>query len=100
MVNNTAGQVLGLVSTRGAFARTPKGARPSQDAALRAMGAERSYAVPLNWTFFVEILVIAYALAGAAMLTMHGQAAWSLPLVFWATCLGLVVQLQVAPQPA
>ncbi len=100
MVNNTVGQVLGLVSTRGGFARTPKGARPSQDAALRAMGAERPYALPLNWTFFIELLVIAYALAGTAMLAARGQAAWSLPLVFWATCLGLVVQLQVAPQPA
>jgi hypothetical protein len=100
MVNNTVGQILGLVSTRGGFARTPKGARPCRDAALRAMGAERPYALPLNWTFFIELLVIAYALAGTALLAARGQAAWSLPLVFWATCLGLVVQLQVVPQPA
>lgn len=100
MVNNTVGQLLGLTSKRGAFARTPKGARPSNDDALRAMGAERPYELPLNWTFFIELLVIAYALAGTAMLALHGQVAWSLPLVFWATCLGLVVQLQVTPQPA
>jgi len=95
MVNNTAGQIQGFITSGGEFVRTPKfAARTGSSAAARAYGN------PLHWTFFVEVLLIAYCLAGAALLVTRGEGLWAIPLVFWAGCLGLVAQLQMVPRMA
>ena len=39
---------------------------------------------------------MAYCLAGAAFLVQHGEGLWSLAMLFWAACLGLMVQQQMA----
>jgi len=39
---------------------------------------------------------MAYCLAGAVLLVQRGEALWSLAMVFWAVCLGLMVQQQLA----
>lgn len=101
MVNNTVGQIQGLLSSGGEFVRTPKLASTHDDAAMVAMGADTPYASPLHWTFFAELLVMAYCVAGAVFLVQQGEALWSLAMVFWALCLGLMVQQQVSiPSPA
>jgi hypothetical protein len=101
MVNNSAGQIQGFIEAGGEFVRTPK-ANPHP--AARPMpspgGITRAYASPLHWTFFAEILVIAYCLAGTALLFGQGEALWAIPMLFWAMCLGLVAQLQMAPRLA
>ena len=43
----------------------------------------------------VEIGVIGYCLASTVMLVQAGEGLWAVPLVFWAACLGMVVQLQL-----
>jgi glycosyltransferase involved in cell wall biosynthesis len=96
MVNNTVGQIQGFLSMGGEFGRTPKAASHHEDASLVALGADRPYASPLHWTFFAELLVMAYCVAGAAMLIQQGEALWSLAMMFWAACLGLMVQQQIA----
>ncbi len=71
--------------------------------AARAAGSTsmvKAYASPLHWTFFAEILVIAYCLADTALLFSQGVALWAIPMLFWAMCLGLVAQLQMAPRLA
>jgi len=93
MVNNTAGQMLGFLPRPGEFARTPK-------ASVGLGAGARPYRSRLHWTFFAELAVMAYSLGGAALLVQRGEGLWALPLVFWAGCLGLVAQLQMAPQPA
>jgi cellulose synthase/poly-beta-1,6-N-acetylglucosamine synthase-like glycosyltransferase len=99
MVNNAAGQIQGFVEAGGEFVRTPKSNRPAGGTVL-ASGAGKQYASPLHWTFFAELLVIAYCFAGTALLLSRGEAAWAIPMFFWAMCLGLVVQLQMAPRLA
>jgi len=118
MVNNSAGQLQGFIERGGEFVRTPKSNRPAPAAALSASGGaavltapttatgipdsgfEKPYASPLHWTFFVELLVIAYCLFGTALLVQHGEALWAVPMLFWAICLGLVAQLQMTPRVA
>lgn len=95
MVNNTAGQIHGFLGAGGEFLRTPKLSRSS-----RGAGFNKPYTSPLHWTFFAELVVIAYCFGGAALLVSRGEPLWSIPLLFWAGCLGLVVQLQMAPRPA
>ena len=59
------------------------------------------YASPLDWTFFAELLVMGYCVAGAVFLIKAGEALWSVPMVMWALCMGLMVQQQMAaPRPA
>ena len=94
MVNNTWGQIQGFLTAGGEFLRTPKGVHRAKDRALAPL-AERAYLNPLHWTFFVEILVIGYCLAGGAFLVQHGDALWSLPMFMWSLSLGLVVQQQL-----
>lgn len=99
MVNNSAGQVAGFLSEGGEFVRTPKAQHvPSETAPEKVK--PKAYSVPLHWTFFIELIVMAYCLASTAMLVANGEALWAVPLVFWAACLGLVVQLQMTPAPA
>lgn len=86
MVNNTVAQVQGLIAGEGEFVRTPKGG-----GAL----VER-YRLPLHWTFFAELAVVAYCLWGVALLVQAGEALWAAPLVFWGGCVALVVYLQLA----
>ncbi|MFQ5537618.1 MAG: glycosyltransferase family 2 protein [Gemmatimonadota bacterium] len=95
MVNNTAGQIMGALGREGEFARTPKVPRPTEFEETRRLGSQRPYRVPLHWTFFAELLVLLYALAGAAVLIRAGDPLWSFPLFFWAGCIGLVVWLQL-----
>jgi cellulose synthase/poly-beta-1,6-N-acetylglucosamine synthase-like glycosyltransferase len=100
MVNNSAGQIQGFVEAGGEFVRTPKSNRPPGARAAPVSGAVRQYSSPLHWTFFAELLVIAYCFVGTAVLFSHGEALWAIPMLFWAMCLGLVVQYQVAPRLA
>jgi glycosyltransferase involved in cell wall biosynthesis len=100
MVNNTVGQIQGFLFMGGEFGRTPKATAGHEDASLVTMGADRPYDSPLHWTFFVELLVMAYCVAGAVMLVHEGEALWSLAMVFWAACLGLMAQQQVAVRVA
>jgi cellulose synthase/poly-beta-1,6-N-acetylglucosamine synthase-like glycosyltransferase len=95
MVNNTVGQIQGFATSGGEFVRTPKRKRVSTDSALAALGAEQAYSSPLHWTFFAEVLVITYCLAGAAFLVRQGEGLWSVAMLFWAACLGLMVQQQM-----
>jgi hypothetical protein len=97
MVNNTAGQIHGFVAAGGEFVRTPKLSRGNGAPRARTV---KPYGSPLHWTFFAELGVIAYCVAGAALLVSRGEPFWAIPLLFWAGCLGLVVQLQMAPRPA
>jgi len=99
MVNNSAGQIQGFIEAGGEFVRTPKSNRPA-GAKPAATGAVKQYSSPLHWTFFAELLVIAYCLAGTALLVSRGEALWAIPMLFWAMCLGLVVQFQMAPRVA
>jgi cellulose synthase/poly-beta-1,6-N-acetylglucosamine synthase-like glycosyltransferase len=75
------------------------------DARAAVAGATRvrpkAYASPLDWTFFAEILVMAYCAFGAAFLIQSGEAFWSVPMFMWALCMGLMVQQQMLlPRPA
>lgn len=99
MVNNSAGQIQGFIEAGGEFVRTPKSS-PQPAARAGQSAAARAYTSPLHWTFFAELLVIAYCLAGTALLISRGEAMWAIPLLFWAICLGLVAQLQMTPAPA
>ena len=100
MVNNTVGQIQGFATSGGEFVRTPKRKRVSADGSLAALGAEQAYSSPLHWTFFAELLVIAYCLAGAAFLVQQGEGLWSVAMIFWAACLGLMVQQQMTRSQA
>ena len=125
MVNNTVGQIRGFLQAGGEFARTPKlsrrpaapapahtasasstfgagggGSNPGHAPQTAVAGAERPYGLPLDWTFFLEVAVIGYCLWGATLLVTQGEALWAVPLVLWSFCLGLVVQLQMLPQPS
>lgn len=100
MVNNTVGQIQGFLSSGGEFVRTPKTGAVHDDEVMVAMGADAPYTSPLHWTFFAELLVMAYCVVGAVFLVQHGEALWSLAMVFWAACLGLMVQQQVASSAA
>jgi cellulose synthase/poly-beta-1,6-N-acetylglucosamine synthase-like glycosyltransferase len=93
MVNNSAAQVEGYLTSGGEFVRTPKGRGPTS-------AKNGAYAIPLHWTFFVELLVVVYCLAATALLVSRGEALWAIPLVFWAVCVGLVAQLQMVARPA
>jgi cellulose synthase/poly-beta-1,6-N-acetylglucosamine synthase-like glycosyltransferase len=93
MVNNSVGQMQGFLSRGGEFARTPKG-RPSQD----GTSLLRPYESPLHWTFFLELVVVAYCVATSALLVERGEALWALPMLFWGASVGLVMRLQLAPQ--
>jgi cellulose synthase/poly-beta-1,6-N-acetylglucosamine synthase-like glycosyltransferase len=96
MVNNSAGQIQGFLSPGGEFVRTPKAHHIGRVGAT----APRLYESPLHWTFFAEILVATYCLAGTAMLVNAGEGFWAIPLVFWAGCLALVIRLQLTPSHA
>jgi cellulose synthase/poly-beta-1,6-N-acetylglucosamine synthase-like glycosyltransferase len=100
MVNNTVGQVQGFLAAGGEFVRTPKGEAHFLTAVPSVVAAPSAYRTPLHWTFFAEILVIAYCLAGAAWLIQHGEGLWSLAMILWAACLGLMVQQQIVHRPA
>lgn len=106
MVNNTVGQIQGFLRQGGEFVRTPKGGTTSRTAARPVDArtvtlASRAYATPLHWTFFAELLVMGYSLAGAAFLIQAGEGFWAVPMVMWALCLGLMVQQQIlVPRPA
>lgn len=149
MVNNTVGQIQGMLQSGGVFERTPKGSRivtptpdpdlleaealtgiavsasrvgqdpvlahagrpgaaaspsPAAQGGAVADGAQlrpRAYASPLDWTFFAEILVMAYCVLGAAYLIEAGEAFWAAPMVMWALSMGLMVQQQMlVPRPA
>ena len=101
MVNNTAGQIQGFFSKGGEFVRTPKAHHAGSDGLVTASGsAPRQYHSPLHWTFFLEIALAGYCLWATWFLVMQGEALWAVPLVFWAACLGLVAQLQLASSPA
>jgi cellulose synthase/poly-beta-1,6-N-acetylglucosamine synthase-like glycosyltransferase len=95
MVNNTVGQIQGFLSSGGEFVRTPKLAAAHADRALGSLGADIPYSSPLHWTFFAELAVMAYCVAGAFFLVQRGEALWSLAMVFWALCMALMVQQQV-----
>jgi cellulose synthase/poly-beta-1,6-N-acetylglucosamine synthase-like glycosyltransferase len=98
MVNNTAGQIQGFLSKGGEFVRTPKAHHvPSEVSPERAR--PKAYGVPLHGSFFLELIVIVYCVACTALLVTRGEAMWAVPLVFWAACLGLVVQMQLTPNP-
>jgi hypothetical protein len=98
MVNNSAGQLQGFAAAGGEFVRTPKtnvvGGRTPKPA------APRIYTSPLHWTFFAELAVIVYCGFGTALLLARGEGLWAIPLLFWAMCLGLVVQMQMSPRLA
>jgi hypothetical protein len=98
MVNNSAGQIQGFMEAGGEFVRTPKSNR--RPGAPAAKSSVRTYASPLHWTFFAELIVIGYCLLTAALLMSRGEAPWAVPLVFWAMCLGLVAQMQMSPKLA
>ena len=100
MVNNSAGQLQGFIEAGGEFVRTPKSNRPAGAVASKAAAAARTYSSPLHWTFFAELLFMAYCLVGAALLITRGEGPWAVPLLFWAVCLGLVAQLQMSPRLA
>ena len=99
MVNNTVAQVQGFFLPEGEFVRTPKGTRHSPGARL-ASAAASPYQSPLHWTFFLELMVLAYSLLGSAVLIARGEALWAFPLLFWGMCVALVVRLQLSAQPA
>lgn len=99
MVNNSAGQLQGFLSMGGEFVRTPKAHHAASEGSPGRV-APKAYGSPLHWTFFAELLVIAYCLVGSFVLVSHGEALWAIPLVFWAACLGLVAQLQTVPSPS
>jgi cellulose synthase/poly-beta-1,6-N-acetylglucosamine synthase-like glycosyltransferase len=98
MVNNSAAQVHGYLVSGGEFVRTPKSSTRTSGSTLGRKGA--SYESPLHWTFFIELLVVAYCVTATAVLVSAGEALWAIPLLFWALCVGLVVQLQMVPRPA
>jgi hypothetical protein len=99
MVNNTVGQIQGFLSSGGEFVRTPKAHHvPSELAPDRE--APDAYLVPLHWSFFIELLVVAYCLAATTVLIGAGEGFWAVPLVFWAICLGMVAQQQLTPATA
>lgn len=99
MVNNTIGQVQGFLSSGGEFVRTPKAHHvPSEIEPERA--TPDAYLAPLHWSFFVELLVVAYCLASTAVLMTAGEGLWAVPLVFWAICLGIVAQQQLTTTTA
>jgi len=100
MVNNTVGQIQGFMARGGEFVRTPKLASAGHDRSLDALGADRPYTSPLHWTFFAELLVLAYSVGGAVLLIQQGEALWSLAMIFWAACLGLMVQQQMGSRTA
>jgi cellulose synthase/poly-beta-1,6-N-acetylglucosamine synthase-like glycosyltransferase len=98
MVNNSAGQLQGFAALGGEFVRTPK-ANPGV-ATPAKVATTRLYTSPLHWTFFAELAVIAYCIFGTALLFERGEGLWAIPLLFWAMCLGLVVQMQMSPRLA
>ena len=100
MVNNTVGQLQGLFVSGGEFVRTPKLTHVHEDETLGALGADRAYVSPLHWTFFLEIAVMLYSVAGAAMRVSAGQGFWSVAMVFWAACMGLTIQQQPVTRTA
>jgi cellulose synthase/poly-beta-1,6-N-acetylglucosamine synthase-like glycosyltransferase len=95
MVNNTVGQIHGFLTTGGEFVRTPKPAASHADQTIDQVGAARSYASPLHWTFFAELLMMTYCFAGAAFLIVRGEPLWSLAMISWGICFGLVLQQQL-----
>jgi hypothetical protein len=95
MVNNTVGQLQGFLASGGEFARTPKRSRTASGLATAVSGSDRPYASPLHWTFFAEVLIIGYCLMTAVFLVRQGEGLWAVAMVFWAACLGLVVQQQM-----
>ena len=96
MIANTVGQVQGILSRTGEFRRTPKRRRSPAAHELSALGADRPYPNPLHWTFFLELIVVAYCALGLGVLVVRGELLWTLPLAFWGMCLALVVLLQWA----
>ncbi|MDX1493747.1 MAG: glycosyltransferase family 2 protein, partial [Longimicrobiales bacterium] len=99
MVNNTLGQIQGLLSSGGEFVRTPKVSFRHRDPILVALGADDPYRSPLHWTFFGELLLALYCMAGAVLLVQRGEALWSLAMVFWAMCMALMLHQQLAEPP-
>lgn len=99
MVNNTVGQIQGFLSTGGEFVRTPK-AHHLRSEVTPEHAAPDVYHVPLHWSFFMELFVIAYCLVSTIVLMNAGEALWAVPLAFWAICLGIVVQQQLVPAAA
>jgi hypothetical protein len=100
MVNNTVGQVQGFLATGGEFERTPKRARAPDGDALDPTAADRPYSTRLHWTFFAEVVAVAYCIGGAVVLIQQGEALWSLLMILWGTSLGLIAQQQLIRPPA
>jgi cellulose synthase/poly-beta-1,6-N-acetylglucosamine synthase-like glycosyltransferase len=100
MVNNSVGQIQGFVSPGGEFVRTPKAHHAASDGVAPSSSTPQAYGSPLHWTFFLEVALAGYCLMASAFLISNGEALWAVPLVFWAGCLGLVAQLQMAPSQA
>ncbi|MEM7413970.1 MAG: glycosyltransferase [Gemmatimonadota bacterium] len=100
MVNNTVGQIEGFLKAGGEFVRTPKLATAGQDEALAALGAEKAYRSPLHWTFYAEVLVMAYCVGGSVLLVQQGEGLWSVAMVFWAASFGLMLQQQLVASEA
>jgi cellulose synthase/poly-beta-1,6-N-acetylglucosamine synthase-like glycosyltransferase len=98
MVNNSAGQLQGFTAAGGEFVRTPKSNVPAGASAKST--TRRLYSSPLHWTFFAELAVIVYCVFGTTVLLGRGEGLWAIPLLFWAMCLGLVVQMQMSPRLA
>ncbi len=100
MVNNTVGQIQGFLTSGGEFARTPKLPSVHTDREIAELGADTPYRSPLHWTFFAELAVMVYCLAGAVHLVREGEGLWALAMVFWAVSFGLMLQQQLVGEPA
>lgn len=95
MVNNTVGQIQGFISSGGEFVRTPKLPSHHTDQEIVALGADTPYTSPLHWTFFAELIVMAYCFGGAVFLVRQGEGLWALAMVIWGLCFGLMIQQQL-----
>ncbi len=101
MVNNCVGQLQGFLSEGGEFVRTPKAHHTVDGPEGEGSSlAPKTYRSPLDWTFYLEIVVMVYCALTVAMLVSNGELFWAGPLVFWGICLAVVAQMQLAPSPA
>ena len=99
MVNNTVGQIEGFLSSGGEFARTPKLPSRHTDAHIAALGADTPYTSPLHWTFFAELAVMVYCLAGAVFLVLEGEGLWAIAMAFWGLSFALMLHQQLVQKP-
>lgn len=102
MINNTVGQLEGLVESGGEFVRTPKKAHAPTSAAATPdrpdpapTPSAEGYATPLHWTFFAEVGVMVYCAWGLLFLVQSGEPLWAIAMGSWGLCIGLVVVQQI-----